>query len=92
MTTTVSYQFATVPPLPPRHVSRPRLLAAVDRAADAPITLLCAGPGAGKTVLLAEWVKNLKGRVAWVTPGKADAEPERFWRLLLGVVDEVSAG
>ena len=60
MTTTVSYQFATVPPLPPRHVSRPRLLAALDRAADAPITLLCAGPGAGKTVLLAEWVKNLK--------------------------------
>jgi LuxR family transcriptional regulator, maltose regulon positive regulatory protein len=82
MTTTVSYQFATVPPLPPRHVPRPRLLAALDRAADAPVTLLCAGPGAGKTVLLAEWVKNLKGRVAWVTPGKADAEPERFWRLL----------
>ena len=21
-------------------------------------------------------------RVTWVTPGKADAEPERFWRLL----------
>jgi LuxR family transcriptional regulator, maltose regulon positive regulatory protein len=82
MTTTVSYQFTTVPPLPPRHVPRPRLLAALDRAADAPITLLCAGPGAGKTVLLAEWVKNLKGRVAWVTPGKADAEPERFWCLL----------
>ena len=82
MTTTVSYQFATVPPLPPRHVSRPRLLAALDRAADAPITLLCAGPGAGKSVLLAEWVKNLKARVTWVTPGRADAEPERFWRLL----------
>ncbi|HTR92383.1 MAG TPA: LuxR C-terminal-related transcriptional regulator [Trebonia sp.] len=82
MTATVGYQVATVPPLPPRHVSRPRLLAALDRAADAPITLLCAGPGAGKTVLLAEWVKNLKARVTWVTPGRADAEPERFWRLL----------
>ena len=54
MTTTVSYQFATVPPLPPKHVPRPRLLAALDRATNAPITLLCAGPGAGKTVLLAE--------------------------------------
>ena len=43
-----------VPQLPPRHISRTRLLAELDMAADLPLTLLSAGPGAGKTVLLTE--------------------------------------
>jgi LuxR family transcriptional regulator, maltose regulon positive regulatory protein len=77
----------TVPQLPPRHVSRPRLLAGLDRAAAFPLTLLSAGPGAGKTVLLTDWVRggamlDREGRVAWLTLGPADAEPSRFWRLL----------
>jgi LuxR family maltose regulon positive regulatory protein len=71
-----------IPWLPPRCVSRPRLLASLDQAADVPLTLVCAGPGAGKTVLLADWVRNVKARVAWITPAPADAEPRRFWRLL----------
>jgi LuxR family maltose regulon positive regulatory protein len=58
------------------------LLTALDRAADLPLTLVCAGPGAGKTVLLADWVRNAAARVAWITPAPADAEPRRFWRLL----------
>jgi LuxR family maltose regulon positive regulatory protein len=63
-------------------VSRPRLLADLDRAADLPFTLLCAGPGAGKTVLLTEWAQNSKAQVAWVTPGAPDIAPRRFWNLL----------
>jgi LuxR family maltose regulon positive regulatory protein len=58
------------------------LLADLDRAADLPFTLLCAGPGAGKTVLLTEWAQNCKAQVAWITPGTADVEPRRFWNLL----------
>jgi len=71
-----------VPQLPLRHVPRPRLLAALDQAADRPLTLLSAGPGAGKTVLLTDWVRRGGARVAWLTPTSADAEPRRFWRLL----------
>jgi len=76
-----------VPRLPPRHVSRPRLLAELDRAAAFPLTLLSAGPGAGKTVLLTDWVRrgpllDQEGRVAWLTLAPADAAPRRFWRLL----------
>jgi LuxR family maltose regulon positive regulatory protein len=63
-------------------VSRPRLLADLDRAADLPFTLLCAGPGAGKTVLLTEWAQNSKAQVAWITAGTADVAPRRFWNLL----------
>src|ERR1700685_1968276 len=82
MATTFSDSLVTVPLLPPRHVSRPRLLADLDRAADLPFTLICAGPGAGKTVLLTEWAGNAKAQVAWITPGTADGAPRRFWSLL----------
>jgi LuxR family transcriptional regulator, maltose regulon positive regulatory protein len=71
-----------VPRLPPRHISRPRLLAELDRVADTPLTLLSAGPGSGKTVLLSDWVRSTGDQVAWLTPTAADAEPRRFWQLL----------
>jgi LuxR family maltose regulon positive regulatory protein len=71
-----------VPRLPPRYVTRPRLLAKLDGAADRPLTLLSAGPGAGKTVLLADWVRQSGVPVAWLNPTPADADPRRFWRLL----------
>ena len=78
----------TVPQLPPRHVSRPRLLAELDNAANSPLTLLSAGPGAGKTVLLTDWVRRGGARVAWLNPTAADADPSRFWRLLLSALRE----
>src|SRR5689334_15101232 len=82
-----------VPQLPLRHVPRPRLLAELDYAMDRPLTLLSAGPGAGKTVLLTDWVRRGGARVAWLTPTAADAEPRRFWRLLESALrDGVEAG
>lgn len=71
-----------IPPPPPRHVPRPRLIAALDHAMDVPLVLLSAGPGAGKTVLLAEWARRWRGRVVWLCPTPDDDQPERF-RLLL---------
>jgi LuxR family maltose regulon positive regulatory protein len=71
-----------VPQLPPRHVPRPRLLAELDYAGDRLLTLLSAGPGSGKTVLLTDWVWRSGARVVWLTPTPADAQPQRFWRLL----------
>src|SRR5215471_13577768 len=82
MTSAVRDSRVMVPQLPPRYVSRPRLLAMLDSAADRPLTLLSAGPGAGKTVLLADWVRQGGAQVAWLNPTPADAEPRRFWRLL----------
>jgi LuxR family transcriptional regulator, maltose regulon positive regulatory protein len=73
----------TVPQLPPGYVSRPRLLAELDEAAGLPVTLLAAGPGTGKTVLLTDWARRCDARVAWLNPTAADAEPRRFWRLLM---------
>jgi LuxR family transcriptional regulator, maltose regulon positive regulatory protein len=71
-----------VPQLPPRYVSRPRLLRVLDSFADRPLTLLSAGPGAGKTVLLADWVRHGDAQVAWLNATPADADSRRFWPLL----------
>jgi len=68
-----------VPPLPPRHVARPRLLAVLDGAAGLPLMLLAAGPGSGKTVLLADWALTQNAPVGWINLTAADAAPRRFW-------------
>src|SRR5689334_4317151 len=81
----------TVPRLPPRHIPRSRLLTALDDAASSPLTLLSAGPGAGKTVLLTDWVRRGGFRAAWLNPTAADAEPRRFWRLLVSALRESGA-
>jgi LuxR family maltose regulon positive regulatory protein len=71
-----------LPPLPPRHVTRPRLLAALDDAVELPVVLLAAGPGSGKTVLLTDWALAQKTPVGWINLTAADAAPRRFWPLL----------
>jgi len=71
-----------MPPLPPRHIARPRLLAALDGSAGTPLVLLAAGPGTGKTVLLADWALAQKSPVGWINLTPADAAPRRFWPLL----------
>lgn len=73
----------TPPPLPPHHVSRPRLLAALDDAEPAALTLVAAGPGAGKTVLLGEWATRQVHPVLWLALTREDDEPGRFWPLFL---------
>jgi LuxR family maltose regulon positive regulatory protein len=71
-----------VPPLPPRYIPRPRLLDALDEALSRPLTLLSAGPGSGKTVLLSSWVRQRSETVAWLSLDKNDGAPSRFWPLL----------
>jgi LuxR family transcriptional regulator, maltose regulon positive regulatory protein len=91
MSYAVPHARRAVPPLPPRHVSRPRLLAELDEAAAFPLTLLSAGPGAGKTVLLTDWVRRSDARVEWLTLAPADAEPRRFWGWLESALQEDDA-
>src|SRR3569623_1067753 len=73
----------SVPPLPPLHVSRPRLLAIVDEAAALPLTLVSAGAGAGKTVLLSDRARRQPRPVAWLALTAEHDDPQRFWRMFL---------
>lgn len=70
-----------LPSLPPRHISRPRLLTALNESADLPLILLSAEPGAGKTVLLTDWALHLQAPVVWLAPAAEDATPRRFFSL-----------
>ena len=75
-----------LPPLPPRHIARPRLISALDDAHDAPLTLVAAGPGAGKTVLLSDWARHRASPTAWLALTPGDNEPRRLWRQFLSAM------
>src|SRR5688500_1667008 len=56
-------------------IARPRLFDALDAGTEAPLTLVSAPPGAGKTVLLASWIGAGRppGPVAWLSLDAANA-------------------
>ncbi|MGV9295744.1 LuxR C-terminal-related transcriptional regulator [Amycolatopsis sp. NPDC003676] len=73
-----------VPGPPADLVSRPRLLAVLDRAAEAAIVFVGAPAGFGKTVLLAEWARRRgPGAVAWLSADADDNDDRLFWSAVL---------
>jgi LuxR family maltose regulon positive regulatory protein len=68
----------TVPGPPPVFVPRPRLRAALDDA-SAHLTVVAAGPGTGKTVLLADWARRRDDLAVWWSLTVADDAGARFW-------------
>ena len=83
-----------VPPtLPGTVIARERLLRLLERASAARLTLVAGPPGAGKTMLLAGWVRSVTSVPwAWLTLDDDDDDPSRFWPYLLSAVDAVSVG
>ncbi|MCU4672840.1 LuxR C-terminal-related transcriptional regulator [Microbacterium fluvii] len=60
-------------------MDRPSLRAALDAGLEAPLSLLVAPVGAGKSVLLAQWAATLGAMpVAWVDITGGDADPIEF--------------
>ena len=64
-------------------VERPRLFALLDRGASAPVTLICAPAGSGKTVLLSSWLRGAQLPVAWVGVERDEADATRFWTMVI---------
>jgi LuxR family transcriptional regulator, maltose regulon positive regulatory protein len=69
-----------VPHVPNASVRREALTARLSSAAEAPLSLVVAAPGSGKTALLAQWVSELDGPVAWMSCDSGDADARAFWR------------
>lgn len=81
------------PPRPrPEFVSRPRLLAELDRGLHRGLILLSASPGFGKTSLLADWARRNTRAVAWLSLDTGDNDPSRFWRYVTAALDPVRPG
>ena len=81
--------------IPSHAVDRPKLLARLDVGRNAPLTLVVAPAGSGKSVLLSQWAATLDdARVAWLDVTVADSDAVHFARRLLaelGTLDPVMA-
>ncbi|MBM7502770.1 LuxR C-terminal-related transcriptional regulator [Agromyces aurantiacus] len=70
-------------------VDRPHLTRRLGEALSCPLTLLVAQAGAGKTVLLTQWVAQHPSlSMAWIDVESADNDPVRFARRLLAALAE----
>jgi LuxR family maltose regulon positive regulatory protein len=63
------------PALSQKLITRPRLTQRI----NAPVTLISAPNGFGKTTLINEWRQTCGMPVAWVTLDSNDNHPQRFW-------------
>lgn len=76
------------PAIPRRFVPRPRIDALLTEAVTGAVTLVSAGPGYGKTLGLAHWVRHAAppGRIVWLSLDGSDDSLPGFWSSLLGAV------
>lgn len=75
-------------PGPPADVvPRPRLDRQLDRGFAGEVTLVCAPPGFGKSVLVAGWCRRRQQPTAWLSLDPDDNDPARFWRHVAAALD-----
>src|SRR4051794_40670632 len=80
-------------PVASRHyVSRPRLLRLLDEATLAPITLVAAPAGSGKTSLLVDWCATSSTTTAWVSLDEADRQGGQLWLAIAAAVGQLLDG
>ncbi|MCW7944027.1 LuxR family transcriptional regulator [Streptomyces hygroscopicus] len=74
----------SVPVPPATFVRRPRLTDRLSQGVEGPLTLVNGPAGAGKTLLVADWIAaGGGGRVAWLTVAPEDSGPGLFWTYAL---------
>src|ERR1700731_3168129 len=73
---------------PPRLIRREELLASLDRATAAKVTLISAPAGSGKTSLLRAWADGpgQPYRLAVVQVGRDQQDSQQFWIAVLTAV------
>ena len=75
---TIRLRGASAPRRPYRHLDRERLIQKLDAVADAPVRLVCAPAGYGKTELVAEWARTTSETTVWTVALTEDSA--LFWR------------
>ncbi|MGS0688943.1 hypothetical protein ACVBEQ_27975, partial [Nakamurella sp. GG22] len=77
------------PAAPPGIVDRPALTDMLTSGTTRPITLVSAGPGAGKTLTVAAWVRSEDSRIpiGWLSLDASDNDLRSFWtNIILALV------
>jgi LuxR family transcriptional regulator, maltose regulon positive regulatory protein len=93
--TTLLHTRTTAPRPNVRTLARPDLLAILDEGTRHAVTLICGGPGSGKTQLVTAWVDSVRGgtlRVAWVALGRDCNDPQRLWSLVTTALSRATDG
>jgi LuxR family maltose regulon positive regulatory protein len=67
-------------------VDRPRLFHLLDRATGNPLTVVRAGAGWGKTVLVSGWARTRADPVAWLSLDRYDNDPQMFWAYVVAAL------
>jgi len=67
-------------------VRRPRLIDQLDAAARCPVTVVCAGAGWGKTVMVSSWVETRRAPTAWLTLDERDNDARIFWSYVMAAL------
>lgn len=69
-------------------VRRPRLDALLDRGIGRTLTLVSAGPGFGKTLTVASWVRRREAEhlFGWIALDQTDDSPHSFWSAVLAAI------
>jgi LuxR family maltose regulon positive regulatory protein len=73
-------------------VDRERLIKAMTRAHEVPLTLVSAPAGYGKSVLVAQWAEQSDSPVAWLSLDASDSELRAFLLYFVAAVDTVLPG
>jgi|GEM_PF-1599836 len=87
------YQAKLRPAVSPDYlVPRPRLVALLDAAVRAPLTLVVAPAGSGKTSLLRDWAARTPLPHAWLSVDEYDRDPAQLWTGILAALEGIAPG
>jgi LuxR family maltose regulon positive regulatory protein len=68
------------------------LVERLSATAPGTVTLVCAPPGSGKTVLLRSWAAETDEDVAWVTVERGERDAQRFWLHVVDALADAAGG
>ena len=80
------------PARPTHYVERSRLIELLDQAARAPLTVVAAPAGSGKTTLVADWLSTWPSRAVWLSLDEGDRGGVAFWSSVVGALAEELPG
>jgi transcriptional regulator with XRE-family HTH domain len=81
-----------VPRPRPGFLARPRLLERLAAGMGRELVVVCTPAGFGKTTLLADWARQSRRPVAWLSLDDGDNDPARFWRHVAVALEEARPG